>query len=329
MATMTVGTYFQGLTIRRLYHRPPPGVWRLLLALVLTPGIGLAQQSLWEQLIGRGNRASEVGALIEAETHFLQALEVAERFPPNDLRRVTTARNLAQVRMRRGYYGAADSLYREATATAAKLLARDHPYLQALHVEWDRLRAAMARADAPDERVAPPLTMMDLIRLWARRLGNGLVPQLGTVFPLGGDLAGTHRPGLALNVAVRIEVFELGPVPFHFGLEVIQVSLPGERPIFNPPYVIKGTALSLAPTLGPLGLTLGAGLYAVGLPTSRRTSPGLTGGLTLIIKGRPGAPSQLGLKVGIGIQALSISNVTLAGEPGTFLQGGLFFGYRW
>lgn len=270
-----------------------------------------------------------MGALIEAENHYLQALHVAERFPPNDLRRVTTARNLAQVQMRRGNYGAADSLYREATATAAKTLPSHHPYLQALHAEWDRLRAAMARTALLDEDESPPLTLKDIIRLWARRLGNGLTPQLGSVIPLSGDLADTHQPGLAFSVAVRIEVFELGPLPFYFGLEVIQVSLPGERPVFNPPYVIKGTALSLSPALGPLSLTLGAGLYAVGLPTSRRTRPGLTGGLTLIIKGRPRDPSRLGLKVGIGIQALQISNATITETPATFLQGGLFFGYRW
>ncbi len=292
------------------------------------PGFALAQQTLWEQLIDRGNRALEVDALSQAENHFLQALQVAEQFPPDDLRRVTTARNLAQVRMRRGNYGAADSLYREATATTAKLLARQHPYLQALHAEWDHLRAMMAQMAAweVDAGKPVPLTLREIIRLWARRLGNGMTPQLGALLPLGGDLADTHKPALAFSVAVRIEAFELGPVPFHFGLEFIQVSLPGERPIFNPPYVIKGTALSLAPALGPLGLTLGAGLYAVGLPSSRRTSPGLTGGMALIIKG---GPSQMGLKVGIGIQALQISNATAAGAPGTFLQGGLFFGYRW
>lgn len=320
---------FFRLIVPRVYRLTLAGACRLLVVLILTPGFGLAQQTLWEQLIGRGNRALEVGALIEAEDHYLQARQVAEQFPPNDLRRATTARNLAQVRMRRGNYGAADSLYREATATAAKLLAGQHPYLLALHAEWDRLRAAMAQMATLDEGERPPLTLKEIIRLWARRLGNGLTLQVGPVIPLSGDLADTHQPGLAFSLAVRIEVFELGPVPFHFGLEIIQVSLPGERPVFDPPYVIKGTALSLAPALGPLSLTLGAGLYAIGLPTLRRTRPGLTGGLTLIIKGRAGDPSRLGLKVGIGIQALQISDATITGAPGTFLQGGLFLGYRW
>ncbi|MCH7859199.1 MAG: hypothetical protein IID14_05800 [Candidatus Marinimicrobia bacterium] len=315
--------------IHRLCRRTRPGIWRLFLVLVLAPGFVLAQQSSWEQLIGRGNRALEGGALSQAEHHYLQALQVAGEFPPNDLRRVTSARNLAQVRMRRGNYGAADSLYRQATATAAKLLGSQHPYFQALQSEWDDLRAAMAQSATLDEGVHAPLTFKELIRLWALRFGNGLTPQLGPVIPLSGGLSDTQKPGLAFSLAVRMKIFDLGPVPFLIGLEVIQVSLPGERPVFDPPYVIKGTTVTLSPALGPLSLTLGAGLYAVGLPAARRTVPGLTGGLRLIIKGRPGNSAQLGLKVGVAIQALQITNATPTATPGTFLHGGLFVGYRW
>ena len=323
--------YYRLVNCPMTHHRRSGRVGHLLLALILAfaPGYGSAQQPLWEQLIDRGNQALAGGALVEAEAHFLNALQVADQFPPHDLRRVTTARNLAQALMRQGNYSPADSLYGNATTIAAQLLPAGHPYLQTLYDEWNNLRDTMARAaQLEGGRPAPP-TPESAFRTWARRLGNGLTPQLSGVLPLGGELAGTHNPGLGYGAAVRIELFELGPLSTRFGLEVMKATLPGKRPAFDPPYVIKGAALSLAPALGPLSLTLGAGLYTVGSTHARRTAFGLAGGVNLALLGGWIDLPEPSLQAGFGIQALRLSNATPTGEPGLFLRGGLVFGFRW
>ena len=80
----------------------------------------------WEELIEAGYEASLDGRFTEAEELLLAALVRADRFPPDDLRRVTTLTTLAELARVQSRPEDAETLYREALATAERALGPVH-----------------------------------------------------------------------------------------------------------------------------------------------------------------------------------------------------------
>ncbi len=309
---------------------PVLGPISLVLAIAFTPGTGWSQQDLWEQLIIQGNQARSRDALSEAESRYLQAVEVAEQFAPQDLRRATARRNLAQTLVLQGRFMTADSLYREAIATAIEALDPQHPYVLSLQDELARLREALAEADKPDEsEQSPAPSMRDIIRNRAVWVARRLTFQFGTIIPLVGELGNTHHQGLIYGLSLHIQIARLGPLTVNIIPEHLITTLRATHALSGP-LKLKGTGLALAPALGPLGLALGAGVYTVETGPTATNHLGLTGGMSLVIKGRPSHPSAAGLQTAIRVRGLYLPDVGpgVAG-PVTLLQADLDLGWRW
>lgn len=311
-------------------HIPPNlGPISLALAIAFAPRPGWGQQGMWEQLINQGNQALSRGALSEAETRYLQALQVAEQFAPHDLRRATARRNLAQTLVLQGRFGPADSLYREAIATATRVLEPRHPYVLSLQDELARLHEAMAEADRLDESDQGPASIQDIVLNWAEWLARRSVLQLGATMPLAGELGDTHHQGLSYGLSLQIPLTNLGPLIINIAPEHAITTLPATHS-FIAPFKLQGTSLSLAIALGPLSLALGPGVYIIETGQNHAVRLGLTGGVSLAIKGRRTPRSNAGLHTAIHLRGNYIPDTEPVVEgPVTLLQAGLNLGWRW
>ncbi len=312
-----------------LHILPNLGPISLALAIAFAPHPGWGQQGLWEQLINQGNQALSRGALSEAETRYLQALQVAEQFAPDDLRRTTARRNLAQTHVLQGRFGPADSLYREAIATASRILEPRHPYVLSLQDELARLHEAMAEADRPDESDQGPDSIQHVVLNWTEWLARRSVLQLGATMPLAGELGGTHHQGLSYGLSLQIPLTNLGPLIINIAPEHAITTLPAKHS-FIAPFKLQGTSLSLAIALGPLSLALGPGVYIIETGQNHAVQLGLTAGVSLAIKGRQTPRSNAGLHTAIHLRGNYIPDTEPVVEgPVTLLQAGLNIGWRW
>lgn len=306
------------------------GLISLVLAIAFTPGPGWSQQDLWEQLINQGNRARSRGALSEAETGYLKAVKVAEQFAPHDLRRTTARRNLAQTLVLQGRFLTADSLYRETITMAIGALDPRHHYVLSLQDELARLREAMAETDKPDENEqGPAVSIQDIIRNRAVWVARRLTFQLGTIMPLAGELGNTHHQGLIYGLSLHIKLTSLGPLTVNIVPEYIITTLPVTHSL-GEPFRLKGIDLALEPALGPITLSIGTGVYTIESGRAAANHLGLTGGMSLAIKGRRSNRSDAGLQTAIRIRGLYLPDAGPAVEgPVTLLQANLNLGWRW
>lgn len=314
-------------------HIPPAlGPISLMLAITFAPDPGWSQQDLWEQLIIQGNRSRSRGALSEAESRYLQAVEVAEQFAPQDLRRSTARRNLAQTLVLQGRFVAADSLYREAINMATQTLEPRHPYVSSLYDELARLHEAMAEADRLDESESgqrPPASIQDIIRDRAVWLARRLTFQFGTIMPLAGELGNTHHQGLIYGLSLHIPLTSLGPLTVNIIPEYIITTLPVTHSL-GEPLKLRGTDLALAAAFGRLTLALGAGVHTIESGRAATNHLGLTGGMSLAIKGRRSGRSDAGLQTAIRVRGLYLPDAGPGVEgPVTLLQANLNLGWRW
>ena len=311
-------------------HIPPNlGPISLALAIAFAPRPGWSQQGMWEQLINQGNQALSRGALSEAETRYLQALQVAEQFAPHDLRRATARRNLAQTLVLQGRFVTADSLYREAIATAIEALEPRHPYVLSLQDELARLHEALAEADRLDESDQGPASIQGIVLNWAEWLARRSVLQLGATIPLAGELNHTHHQGLGYGLSLHIPLTRLGPLTIDIAPEHAITTLPTTHS-FIAPFKLQGTSLALAIALGPLSLALGPGVYIIETGQNHAVRLGLTGSVSLAIKGRRTPRSNAGLHTAIHLRGNYIPDTEPVVEgPVTILQAGLNLGWRW
>ncbi|UCH63377.1 MAG: hypothetical protein JSU77_02680 [Fidelibacterota bacterium] len=313
-----------------LYITQALGPISLILSIAFTPGPVWSQQDLWEQLTIQGNRARSRGALSEAESRYLQAVEVAEQFTLQDLRRAAARRNLAQTLVLQGRFVTADSLYREAIAMATIALESRHPYVLSLQDELARLQEAMAEADELDEsEKISDTTIQDIIRDRALWLARRLTLQFGTIIPLNGELTNTHHQGLIYGMSLQIPLVSLGPLTVNTIPEHFITTLPNKHSL-SEPFKMRGTNLTLAPALGPITLSMGAGVYTIETGRAATNHLGLIGGTSLAIKGRRSNRSDTGVQIAVRVRGLYLSD---AGPgvvgPVTLLQANLSLGWRW
>ncbi len=308
-----------------------PSRWSLSLALViiLMPAPGWGQQTSWERLIDQGNQALARGAPFEAETHYLEALQVADQFAPQDLRRATTRRNLAQALILQGGFETADSLYREAISIATKTLEPHHPYVLSLKDERASLQEAIAKKEQPEAGESSPTSIQDLVHNWAEWLAQRLALQICTALPLSGDFGDTHDRGLGYGLRLHIPLTNLGALSIGLGIDHNISALPAIHAI-NEPLRLRGTTLAFFPSLGPVTLNLGGGAYTV--ETGRKTDLrlGLIGGASLAVRGGGTRRGNVRLSMTVRLQGVHILDAApVVAGPVTFLQAGLNLGWRW
>ena len=103
----------------------------------------------WEDLVAAGHEASLHGQHADAEELLLEALARADRFPPDDVRRVTTLTALAELADAQLRPEEAETLYRRALAAAEEALGPGHPDLAPLLVTLaDRYAGQRLHAEA-------------------------------------------------------------------------------------------------------------------------------------------------------------------------------------
>ena len=285
----------------RSYAAPlvKPARWLLLCLLIFAvlPRLSRGQTSAWERLVQEGNQALGRGALLEAEARFQAALALSEQFAPEDLRRATSRRNLAQTLTQLGQLDVADSLYGAAISIAGRALLPAHGYLRSLHDERARLREAMELSAR--EEVTPPraaLTFWERVLAVRTWLIYSSVIHLGATVPLGGELAATHAGGLSFGLSLPAARMSLGPLPVTVGIGHTTISLPTLH-ADAVPLVAKGTVLTLEPSLGRWTLDAGAGIFSVKSGGQRDNVLGLVAGLNLAILRRLNPEGKTGLDV--------------------------------
>ncbi|MEE9161809.1 MAG: tetratricopeptide repeat protein [Candidatus Neomarinimicrobiota bacterium] len=291
--------------------------------MALSPIPGWGQSGSWEQLTEDGNRALAGGTPLTAEVRFREALTLSKQFAPEDLRRATARRNLAQTLVLLGRFGAADSLYRQAIAAAGITLVEDHAYILGLREELASLREAMALSDREDTSRKRSLSLRERIRELARWLATASVADLGATLPLGGALAGTHDGGLHYGLKLQQPLFSLGSLPVGLGLGYTTTAVPGIHATADH-YRISGTALDLSSTLGRLSLSLGLGVYNVAGGPTNETRLGFAGELAwALLRDR-----DLGESLGLDL-ALLVRDVAIPGpELINLVQLGIRLGLR-
>ena len=303
-------------------HHDPAG-WLLIFILLMMglPRTTRGQTSAWELLIHEGNQALGRGALLEAELRFQAALALSGHFAPEDLRRATSRRNLAQTLTQLGRLQGADSLYSEAIGIAGRTLLASHNYLRSLHDEQARVREALELSAR--EEVAPGVRLTFWERLLAMRdwLIYSSVVQLGATRPLGGELAGTHDGGLSFGLSLPAARLNLGPLPVAIGIGHTTISLP-TRHADALPIVVKGTALTLEPSLGRWTLDLGVGIYSVESGGKRENLIGLVTGLNLAILRRLNPDGRTGLDVVLQARDIALPGAGPGGGPVNSVQLG-------
>lgn len=92
------------------------------LGLVLGSSPVFAQDAAWDGLINAGRAALQQDNFSEAERHFEQALETAEKFSPNDPRLGRSLNNLAAVYYKQQAYDRAEPLMRRSLTVLEELL---------------------------------------------------------------------------------------------------------------------------------------------------------------------------------------------------------------
>jgi len=319
-----------------LLHLPPNNPNRLavpggLIPLLLTVALALAaplqaQGDLWENLIRQGNQALDAGAPAEAAVYYRRALLVSHDFAVSDLRCVTAFRNLGHVQALQGNHSDADTLYAQAIAAAHQILEKNHPYLIALIEERERIQWAMRQEPSPaDTTLAPPLGLAALLRLWAITIARNASFQPGAIVPLSPTLADNFQQGFVFGLGIHLPLWDWGFLKGVGGLEYIDTRLASQRLPFYQPIRVSGVAFTLVPSLGPVGLLIGAGGYKTGPADRRQLHPGVVGGVTLRVK-RPGsAVGHLGIQTTLFAKALQVMD----SDAKLFLLAGIGLGYRW
>ncbi|MCE2514704.1 MAG: tetratricopeptide repeat protein [Acidobacteria bacterium] len=109
----------------------------------LAAGLAACQypQLSWEDLIDAGHEARLHGQHADAEELLLEALARADRFPPDDVRRVTTLAALAELADAQLRPDEAETLYRQALAAAEQALGPAHLDLAPLLITLAELYA--------------------------------------------------------------------------------------------------------------------------------------------------------------------------------------------
>ncbi len=295
----------------------------LILILALGPLPSQGQSGLWEQLTEEGNRALAGSSPLEAEVHFREALGLSDQFAPEDLRKATARRNLAQTLVLLGRFGAADSLYRDAIAAAGIALVEDHAYILGLREELASLREAMALSEREDPGRRRPLSLRERFLELAHWLATASVADLGVTLPLGGALAGTHDGGLHYGVKLQQALFSLGTLPVGLGLGYTTSALPGIHATTDR-YRISGTALYLGSTLGRLTLSMGLGVYSVAAGAPGENRLGFAVELTWSLLRNRDVGESLGMDL-----ALLVRDVAIPGtESVNLVQLGISMGLR-
>ena len=312
-----------GLAAIRLRERAGCRIVGLIFIMALLPDPGRGQSGSWEQLTEEGNQALAGGSPLRAEAQFREALTLSEQFAPEDLRRATARRNLAQTLALLGRFGAADSLYRQAIAAAGMTLRSDHTYILGLQEELAALREAMALSDREDPSQRRSLSLRERLRELARWLASASVADLGATLPLGGALGGTHDGGLQYGFRLQQTLFSLGSLPVGLGLGYRTTALPGIHANIDR-YRISGTALDLRSTLGRLSLSLGLGVYNVAAGAANDTRLGFAGELAwALLRNR-----DLGESLWMDL-ALHVRDVAILGpETVNLVQLGISMGLR-
>ncbi len=132
--------------------------------------------------------------------------------------------------------------------------------------------------------------------------------------PLGGELAATHAGGLSFGLSLPAVNMRLGPLPVAVGIGHTTISLPTLH-ADAVPLVVKGTALTLEPSLGRWTLDAGAGIFSVESGGQRENVLGLVAGLNLAILHRLNPEGTTGLDV-----VLQARDIAL---PGAGPNGGM------
>jgi len=98
--------------------------WALLCSLLVTCFACSSQG--WEDYMEAGYEAQQSGRLVEAEEMLLVAVQYAEAFGVDDIRRATTLDNLADVYRAQQREGDAEGLYRQALEIRSQILGPQH-----------------------------------------------------------------------------------------------------------------------------------------------------------------------------------------------------------
>lgn len=81
----------------------------------------------WKSCVEEGNAAYADGKVAQAEVHFLEAVQQAEAFGPEDARLALSLNNLAAVYHTQGKYQMAEPLYNRSLEIKTRLYGEEHP----------------------------------------------------------------------------------------------------------------------------------------------------------------------------------------------------------
>lgn len=300
----------------------------LALVISVTPCIGWGQQDSWEKFIAQGNRALSEGALFEAEINYLQAVEVSEKYAPDDLRRATARRNLAHTYMLQGRFIQADSVYREALQTANRALVTGHPYVLSIQDELARLHEAMAQTWLPDSTDLVPSSGRNVIQSWVAWLAQRSVFELDITLPVASGISETHHQGFGYGLGLLIPLSTLGPLTISIAPEHFITILPTTQTLAAP-IKLQGTSLALVPSLGPLSLTLGVGAFDIRSDRTTDARPALIAAVRLSLRARRRQNNEAGLYTPIQIGVIQINNARpVIYDSLTLFQAGLNLDWR-
>jgi VWFA-related protein len=107
-------------------------VWRALYALafvLLSLSVSLVGQTTWEEKNRAGEKLFQEGKLADANRLFLEALQDAQKFGPNDLRLAPIYNNLALVAFVRSNFATSEALYEKAVAVVESSRGAKDPLL--------------------------------------------------------------------------------------------------------------------------------------------------------------------------------------------------------
>jgi hypothetical protein len=301
----------------------------LISALFLAPCSSHGQDRQWEQVMEQGNTAHAAGDIYTAETHFRMALDIARQFPIQDLRSSTTQRNLAQVLALQGRYTDADTLYRTAIGIALLSLDDTHPYVLSLKDELAQLKAAESGDEPPE--VEPPQSegsIAEFLYRLEKWLAMHTTLHLGASLPLIGNLQQSNEQGFYYGLDFHIPLLTLGPLSTTVRLGFNSMNLPGKHSL-DEPLKLEGPAAMLAPAVGPLIFTFGAGYYNVYTRRERTPQLAMFGGAGFEIwkkrLRRRGIHLQPVLYLGATQLTESVANQT---EAPTIIQAALTLGLK-
>lgn len=295
----------------------------LMGVLFLTPPPAHGQDMQWEQVTAQGNEAQTEGDVYAAEIHFRKALEIARRFPAQDLRRATSQRNLAQALALQGNHTEADTLYRTAIGVALLTLDDTHPYVESLRHELALIeQAQLGDEPAEADSVTSDRSLAEFLFRLEKWLSLNSTLHLGASLPLIGDLFQTNEQGFYYGLGFRLLRFSLGPLSNELWLEFNSSNLPPKHSL-DEPLRMEGPAVIFTPTIGPIALCAGAGYSNVYTSHERHPQLALLGGAGFEIwKKRRGGQARL--KTVLNLRAIQLTEpvANLADAP-TFFQATL------